>query len=160
MLESGLPMVKLKAGAKLPDDHHVVRHIPFPNLRKDGDENIIGILPQAFQHRLDEKYLSVNWLEYFELDKQDNLVQAKKSITEAKKSKKIAGKSHFAIANVGKIKKAFLNKELDKIRIAYAPSKNNPAHSGIYQIPKEDQDLMAMLAEELFDEMYMASAIK
>ena len=83
-----------------------MRHIPFPNLRKDGDENIIGILPQAFQHRLDEKYLSVNWLEYFELDKQDNLVQAKKSITEAKKSKKIAGKSHFAIANVGKIKKA------------------------------------------------------
>lgn len=160
MLESGLLMARLRAGAKLSDEHHVVRHIPFPNLRKDGDEKVIGILPQAFQHKLDEKYLSVNWLEYFELDKGNNLVQTKKSIIEAKKSKKISGKSYFAIANVGKIKKAFLNKELDKIRIAYAPSKNNPAHSGMYQIPKEDQDLMAMLAEELFDEMYVASAIK
>jgi hypothetical protein len=151
---------KLKSGTNLTNEQHIVRHIPFPNLRKDGDGKVIGILPQAFQHRIDEEYLSVNWLEYFELDKVNNLIETKKSIIEAKRSKKIAANSRLAIGNVGKIKEALLKKEIGKIRIAYAPSKANPAHSGMYHLPKEDHDLMAMLAEELFDEMHTVSAIK
>ncbi len=160
MWVSGLQMRKLKSGTNLTNAQHVVRHIPFPNLRKNGDGKVIGILPQAFQHRQNEEYLSVNWLEYFELDKSSNLSETKKSIIEAKRSKKISANSRLAIGNVGKIKEALLKKEIGNIRIAYAPSKANPAHSGIYNLPKEDYDLMAMLAEELFDEMHIVSAIK
>lgn len=151
---------KIKSGTNLSSEDHVVRHIPFPHLKKDSDGNVLGILPQAFQHKFDEEYLSVNWLEYFKSDKNTNLVQTKKSIIEAKKSKSISPKSYLAVGNVGKIKESFLEKGPTKIRIAYAPSRLNPAHSGMYHIPKEDQDMMAMLAEEIFTEMHIVSNIR
>ena len=46
----------------LPDEHHVIRNVSWRRLRRDEDDNVLGFLPQAFQLRADEEYLSVNWL--------------------------------------------------------------------------------------------------
>ena len=41
----------------LPKDNHVLRYAPFTRLHRDEDDNVIGVLPQAFELRLyrDEK---------------------------------------------------------------------------------------------------------
>jgi hypothetical protein len=55
-------------GKNLPDEDHVVRYVPWGRLRRDEDENVLGFLPQAFQLRQEEDYLSVNWLQYYDGD--------------------------------------------------------------------------------------------
>jgi hypothetical protein len=49
----------------LPDDHHVVRYVPWARLRKDEHENVIGVLGAAFRLRDGEQYLSATWAEFF-----------------------------------------------------------------------------------------------
>jgi hypothetical protein len=157
---NGFRMTKFKKGKKLPNEDHIVRHVPFRNLRRDADGKVLGILPQAFEHREVDDYLSVNWLEYFEGDNKTRLVQTKKSIEAAKVSKTISMSSYLAIGNVGNVNKVCLEASHSKVRISYAPSKNNSAHSGIYNLPKLDQELMATLAEEAFTNYVSVSSLK
>src|SRR5271169_6779329 len=88
----------------LPDEDHVIRYVPWTRLLKDEDENVIGFLPQAFQLRADEDYLSVNWLQYYDGDREAQIrlsVWAIRSTFE----KSLGAKSAFAIGNVAKVKK-------------------------------------------------------
>lgn len=150
---------KHKKGLLISVDHHVVRHIPFPNLRRSGDGKILGVLPQAFSLRTDEAYLSVNWLEFFESNKATNLLETKNAIAAAKASGKISPSSALAIANVGKLKEACLTKSDAQIRVAYAPSKNNPSHTAIHNLPSNDLELLDLLAEDIFTEQVLVSKI-
>lgn len=61
----------------LPDEHHVMRYVPWGRLRRDGDDDsiVLGFLPQAFQLRPDEEYLSVTWVEFYP-DKATNVRDA------------------------------------------------------------------------------------
>ena len=60
-------------GANLPDTDHVIRYVSWNRLRRDGDDNVLGFLPQAFDLRPGEPYLSVNWLEYQEGDRETQI---------------------------------------------------------------------------------------
>ena len=53
----------------LPDEHHVMRYVPWTRLRKDEDDNVLGFLGDAFKLKPNEDHLSVNWLEYFDGDR-------------------------------------------------------------------------------------------
>jgi hypothetical protein len=60
-------------GKNLPDEDHVIRYVPWGRLRKDEDDNVLGFLPQAFQLRPEEDYLSVNWVEYHDGDRESQI---------------------------------------------------------------------------------------
>jgi hypothetical protein len=64
----------------LPDDHRVVRYVPWSRLRRDEDDNVIGVLGVAFKLRDGEEYLSATWAEFFRLAPPDNVTAAIKEI--------------------------------------------------------------------------------
>jgi hypothetical protein len=49
----------------LPPEDHVVRYVPWARLRKDEEDNVIGVLGAAFRLREGEEYLSATWAEFF-----------------------------------------------------------------------------------------------
>src|SRR5688500_723456 len=49
----------------LKNEDNVLRHVASGRLRRDSDGVVIGCLPQAFEHREGEDYLSATWIEHF-----------------------------------------------------------------------------------------------
>ncbi|MFZ5523503.1 MAG: hypothetical protein ACOY9D_05390 [Pseudomonadota bacterium] len=145
-------MKKINKGANLPDQDHVIRHVPWARLLRDEDDNILGFLPQAFALRPIEeakKSISVNWLEYFGDDHTTNI---KKSIQGLRTTKKIGGKSAFGIGGVAKIKEV-CKKNGALVKIVYAPTDGNPSHSAIRNLPIHNQSLLQALATAAFIEL-------
>lgn len=138
-----------KRGMPLPNEDHVMRHVPWARLRKDENENVIGFLGQAFELRPGEQELSVNWLEYFDGD-QDRRIR--ESVKLLRTTKNIGAKSAYAIGNVEKIKRT-CGESGAQIRIVYAPGKNNPAHAEIRRLPRGDADLLEALAADAFTDL-------
>lgn len=143
--------MKLGRGNHLPNEDHVVRHVPVPKTRRDSSGKILGLLPTALERRVDEEYLSVSHLEHFSGTRAQQMKQVKASITAAKKSNHLGPSGLFAIANVAEIKAAAgVLKSNRKIRISFLPTHNDPSHSGIYEISEEDSELMDLLVDEVF----------
>jgi hypothetical protein len=138
----------------LPDDDHVMRYVPWGRLRRDEDDNIIGILPEAFQLRQDEDSLSVGWVEFYANPE----TRVHQSVWALRNSRKAGAKSAFAIGNVGKIK-ATCAVHGSKVRVLHEPKEGEPAHSGIRRLPRDDLILLAALAEDVFAEMIRNSSI-
>lgn len=132
----------------LPDNDHVMRYVPWGRLRRDGDDNVLGVLPQAFQLRPDELSLSVNWVEFFS----DPVTRVRDCVWAMRRARSAGTKSAFAIGNVAKIKDTCL-KHGFKVRIVHEPKDNEPAHSAIRRLPPDDLTLLAALAEDAFSEM-------
>ena len=149
----------MKCGADLADGHHVVRHVPLSKTRRDAEGNVLGILPAAIERREGEEYLSVNHLEHFTGTRKQQMAEVKAAITAAKESKTIGAKGLFATANVGALKSTVQAKSTKKIRIAYAPTKYNPSHSAIHDIPEDDIELMNQLADEVFANTIQVSKV-
>ena len=145
-------------GANLPDDHHVMRHVPWGRLRRDDADNVIGFLSQAFALKPDEESLSVNWLEYFGGDRKTNI---RDSVLEFRRAlTSIGRKSAFGIAHVKKIKDTCSATAGVKVRVVYEPSRKNPAHSGIRPLPLDDLTLLDALAADAFSELVQNSDVK
>jgi hypothetical protein len=87
----------------LPDSDHVMRYVPWRKLLRDGDDNVLGFLPEAFELP-NEEYLSVNWVEFFP----DPATRIRDCIWDLRKSRKTGAKSAFAVGNVGRIKEVCL----------------------------------------------------
>lgn len=91
----------------LPDDDHCVRYVPWTRLRKDEEENVIGVLGAAFRLRDEEEYLSATWAEFFPgATHQDRIVASVRTLRAS--SINVRPKSGFAIGCVGEIKRACL----------------------------------------------------
>lgn len=151
-------MKKLKRGDFLPDEDHVMRHVPWQRLRKDGDGNVLGILAEAFALRPEnplrpaEESLSVNWLEYFEGTHAERATQCIQNLRVAKEIKK-SSKCAFGIGKIGLIKEVG-NKYKAPIRIVYAPTKpDNLSHSAIHKLHSDDLSLLDAIASEAFCEL-------
>lgn len=142
-------------GMNLLDADHVARHVPWNRLRKDGDDNVLGILPTAFELRLDEPSLSVNWLEYYAGDRNAQLCEVVKAI---RRNREIGKKSAFGIGNVGTIK-SICRDHGATVRIVFSPSRAIPEHSEIRYIPKDDLALLAAVAEDAFGDLVPAANI-
>lgn len=132
----------------LPDEDHVMRYVPWARLRRDENENVVGILPQAFQLRDGEKYLSVNWVEYHPGDWQ---AQLRASVWAIRRSfeRGIGRKSGFGIGQIAQIKSTSIAHGA-RVRIVHEPEEGNPAHSAIRRLPRDDLNLLAALADEVF----------
>lgn len=140
----------------LPDEHHVMRYVPWSRLRRDENDNVIGFLPQAFELKQDEESLSVNWLEYFKGDR-ENIIQD--SVWLFRDIRDVGKKSAFGIGNVGKIKETCSTNGA-RVRIVYEPETNNQAHSAIRYLPRGDLNLFEALAFDVFIELVRNAEVK
>ncbi len=147
----------MKSGDKLPDDHHIIRRIPFAKLRKDENDNIIGVLFEAFKLRHNEQTLSATYLEYFPGSKKEQIKRAVWAIRASNLS--VTSRSGFAIGNVNAIHTACKNRN-HKIRIVYEPEDDNKAHSSVRRLPRDDTDLLELLAAETWSELVLNKDIK
>jgi len=137
-------------GKNLPDKDHVIRYVPWGRLLKDEDENVLGFLWHAFQLRPEEDYLSVNWLEFYDGDRE---TQIRLSVWEIRVSfkKPLGVKSAFAIGNVAQVKET-CQAAGSRVRVVHEPEPNNPGHSGIRQLLRDDLSLLEALAADAFTE--------
>lgn len=139
----------------LPDEDHVMRYVPWTRLRKDEDDNVLGFLGDAFKLKPNEDHLSVNWLEYFDGDR-DMKIQA--SVRVFRNTMDIGGKSAFGIGNVSKIKEVCRANGAN-VRIVYEPRDDNKSHSGIRRLPRDDFTLLEALAADAFVELIHNAAV-
>jgi len=142
----------------IPDDNHVMRHIPQKKLLRDGDGNILGISPYAFEVReVDQNRLSTNWLEYFEgSDHAENVESTVQSMRDnpLRPIKKTAN-CGFGVGNVLKIKDICSAHGIKNPDVVHNPTRDNKSHSRILRIPQDHMDLYNALADEAFLELHM-----
>jgi len=141
----------LKAHDPLPDPDHVVRLVDYKRQERDPHTDAFrGIFPAAFELRdIDKGALSVTWVEYFK--SQDDPVRAAiEAICSA--MKKSQEDSVFAIGQVAAIKSASETSG-HSVRVIYAPTGNNKAHSSIRQFSNEDLELLDHWASEIFSDI-------
>lgn len=139
----------------LTKNDHVSRHVPYKKLIRDDNDNPVGILPQAFEMRenLDEKELSVNWLEYFGDNHTNNL---NRMIIAFRLSRGRVGKnSAFGIGNVGILQDKCGEYGFTKVRVDHAnkASKKNKSHARIIRLPFNNMQIMQCLAFDVFTEL-------
>lgn len=105
----------------LPDNNHISRYCKPSHIGQNG-----MLLPAAFLPRKGERYLSVNWLEYF--DKAD-LGDAIEEVREVfrRKGYKVKSNGRFAVLEVGAAKAVG-----DTLSIKHLPSINDESHAGIF----------------------------
>jgi hypothetical protein len=139
----------------LPNEDHVMRYVPWTKLRKDEDDKVLGFLGEAFKLKPDEEYLSVNWLEYFEGDREKKI---RASVRTFRSTLTVGTKSAFGIGNVDKIK-ATCRARGATVRIVYEPTDDNKSHSAIRRIPRDDAILLDALAADAFAELVHNAAI-
>lgn len=131
----------------LPDIDHVVRYIPWSRLRKDENDNVIGVLGAAFKLRDQEDYLSATWAEFFQQSTHDlGVAAAVKAIRGSNVD--VKPRSGFAIGNVGGIKSVCLADEgRHKIRVIHEAADDNSAHAALRLWPRDNEPLLDLLAE-------------
>lgn len=145
----------LGKGQQLQDEHHVLRHVRWTRLLRDGDDNVLGFLGAAFALKADEEYLSVNWVEFFSGDRQS---QINECVNEFRSQYDVSKKSAFGIANVCKIK-AVCQEASRPVRIVYSPTPNLESHTSIQKLPRDEMALLEALATEAFTEMVMSAEV-
>jgi hypothetical protein len=141
----------------LPNEDHVMRYVSWGKLRRDGDDNVLGFLGEAFKLRPDETYLSVNWIEYFGFEG-DREAQIQASVKTFRKTLNVGTKSAFGIGNVAKIKELCRARNVN-VRIVNEPRDNNKSHSSIRRLPRDDVMLLDALAADAFLELIHNTAI-
>lgn len=139
-------------GQKIPAEHHIVRYVPWSKLRKDENDNVLGVLGEAFLLRPNEQSLSTTWLEYFPGDRTSQITSAVKAIRASNLSP--GGRSGFAIGKVQAITDACANHK-HKIRIIHEPEADNKAHASVRRFPRDDQELLELLAIESWSELVL-----
>ncbi|WP_457660166.1 MULTISPECIES: hypothetical protein [Sinorhizobium] len=141
----------------LLDNERVVRLASWAKLRKDEDDNVVGVLPQAFHLRDDEEYLSVTWCEYFAGSPDE---QARCAVEAVRNSKlKVGSKARFVFGTVGNIRAAAESRPVaPKLRFIHEPEEDNVAHTAIRRWPREDHELFDLLAEEAWSNLVDAVA--
>jgi len=135
-------------GDPLPDQDHICRYCSVTKFTEDG-----LITGAAFQLRPSHKYLSVNWLEFFQLaDRQEQIGEVRKSLR-----LKPGAKAKLAVLNVEEIVNFVHTQSPDarKLRVLHEPEENDPSHSGIYGFGYNDH-LIADLIAETVQECYPA----
>lgn len=117
----------IKRGNALPDADHLMRHVSHSKQMRDADDNVVGFLPAAFEHREGEPSLSMNWLEFYRGAHSANVAACKANL----RASRGGGKAIFGVAEVGKTK--IIAKHNNKpVRIVFAPSADLPSHCAVH----------------------------
>lgn len=137
------------AKENLDADHRVVRYVPWAKLRRDENDNVLGVLPQAFSLRADEEYLSVTWCEYFSGTPDEQLRCAIEAIRGS--AIDVRPKAQFATGVVGEIRAHMQSDPKNhRLRFVHEPTQDNDAHAAIKRWPDHSDDLLELLAAEIW----------
>ena len=133
--------------APLPDDDHVIRYVRKRALRRDEDDNVIGILPDALRHREGETYLSATWIENFDSDYEAGLKQAADAI---RRQLTVKPRDGFAAGKVEDIREVCSSFDT-RVRILHEPlPPTNTGYCAIRGLREAELDLLDALASEAF----------
>lgn len=155
----------LKKNTAIPDDNHLLRHIPWSKLRKNENDEVVGILGEAFKMRENEKYLSATLLEHFSGTQKEQIDLA---IKEVRKYYNVKPKNGFAIGNVKNIKTVCAEKRNLKVRIVSFPTNTtaldsapykNESHVAVHSLPADDTELFELLATEAWSHLVLNSSV-
>lgn len=137
-------------GDALPDTDHVARLCGYAQLGEHG-------LPEstAFMPRSGEAFVSVNWLEQLSLNNRDDAVCEVFRVLRTKRS--VGRQAKLALLNVGRSRAAVAAGTFNQLAIYYLHEPEmqppDPSHSGIYNIPENDNtaaELLALSVEALY----------
>jgi len=120
-------------GDAIPDSDHVARYCK-PSTIEDGE-----IMATAFQIRLGEESLSVNWLEYLECsNRSEEITMIRNAYS---KKLKVTSNAKIAVLNIGNTREKVMSGSDDQrnLEFKHDPSRQDPSHSGIYNINHEDE---------------------
>lgn len=141
---------------KLPPDNHVVRYVPFSKLRRDENDNAIGVHGVAFKLRDGEQFLSTTWLEYFAGPKNEQITAAIRAIRASNLD--VRPKSGFAIGRVDSIAATCAARNYS-IRILHEPEDDNKAHAAVRRMPRDNDEFLELLAAESWSELFLNAKI-
>ncbi len=142
--------------AKVPNDNHVMRYVRKRQLRRDENDNVLGILPQALELREGEAYLSVTWLEHFDPQYERGLIQAAEAIRRELTVKDNDGFSTTEVGDFCDICERFD----EKVRVLHEPVIDvNTGHVAIRRFPRDNLELFDLLASDAFVDTRVASNV-
>lgn len=121
----------------IPDNDHVARYCKPSAVDEHGMPTAA-----AFQRRVEESHLSVNWLEH---GGTRNLVEAVHRAQEGflRRRYRLRPNGRFAILNVGLAKEAVLQAFGHSLKVEHMPLDDDPAHAGIHGYPREHELVVA-----------------
>jgi hypothetical protein len=137
----------------LPTEDHVVRYVRKRLLRTDGEGNLVGVLPQAFELRPNENYLSVTWLQHFSSIYETGL---KHSATAIRRQLTVKEADGFTVGQVGEIGSTCLSRGC-RVRILHEPIPvMNTGHSAWRGLAADNAELLDLLAADVFTDTRLA----
>lgn len=140
----------------LPDVSHVVRYVKKKLLRRDSEGTVIGVLPQAFEHREGETYLSVTWIEFYDADYEQGL---SKSAEAMRLDLKVKERDGFSVGNVGNLR-SVCSELKTRVRVLHEPNPpNNLGHSALRGLQQADDLLRDAIAGDVFVDTRQSMAI-
>ena len=138
-------------GQIIRDEDHVVRYIGGKKIDQGR------IQASAFFLKKDQKYLSVNWIEFFG---QPNLADAVREIRGVfgRKEYKLGASARFAVLNVGEAKSFVLEGTEQIYRIFFTEEalSDDPSHAGINGITQENQMMIGEILSEAVQDTFSA----
>lgn len=136
-------------GERIPDPHHISRYCKATQA-PDGQ-----IQATAFMLRAGDESLSVSCLEKLDCQDRDSEIAQLRIIYATKLN--VGARSRIAILNVGEVRhKVFAETpERRNLEVLHDPLIEDPSHSGIYNLKKDDE-LIAELILETVRETYSA----
>ena len=126
-------------GDLLSDDDHVSRYCS-PRAVRNG-----RVLPDAFQLRAGEEYLSVNWLESFgRLSRRDAVNRVRTRMTANGFTLRDNGR--FAVLRVGAVKRVRPVVGDIELSVEHMPTVDDDSHCGVRGYTEDDEAVAARLA--------------
>ena len=130
---------------EISDNNNVARYCRSSDISPiDG-----RIMPTAFHLRIDDSYLSVNWMEFFG---KGNFLEAIREIQNifARKKFGVGASAKFAVLNVGTAKRSVTEQTRNRNRIfaAHEPVDDDPSHAGIFGINQDNYQIIADILAE------------
>ena len=137
----------------VPLDDHVVRHVKSTLLIRNNADEVVGCFPQAFELRADETSLSVSWLEFYRGSRDQRLGQVRQN-----SDREIRRKDALAVGNVGRMQDVCGQFGV-RLRVVHEPTDRNPAHSAVRQFPRDNLELLALIADLFSGDLNPAAGI-
>ncbi len=135
-------------GDPIPPSDHVARYCPGSTIAPGG-----RVSGTAFRLRAGEEYLSVNWLEFFNLPSRAHQIAEVRRILDTKLT--LGRTAKIAVLNVGEITNNVREQNPDgsEVSVRHEPLDDDPSHGGIFDV---NSDLIADLIAEIISEAHPA----
>ena len=134
----------------LPESDHVSRYCGGGTLSESGD-----VTGTSFLLRPDDEYLSVNWLEFLNLDGRQAEIEEVRRVLSTKLNLRATAK--IAALNVGEVIRHVIEGSPDNrtLRILHRPDEPpclpDPSHSGIFDTRENEQLIAELISEKVLE---------